>query len=144
MDTVDVVQETMLGAFRNLNSFEARGEGALQAYLRQALVNRIRNQIRNAAVRPLREWIEPEIVDDAVSPLEVVIGREKVERYERSLAQLPVDARSAIVARVELGLGYAEIAELLDKPSADAARMVVARAVIQLARMMEDSGAQRE
>lgn len=42
----------MLGLFRNLDGFETRGEGALQAYLRQGLVNRVRSQLRNALVRP--------------------------------------------------------------------------------------------
>src|SRR5687768_9791600 len=45
MDTVDLVQETMIGTLRNLENFEPRGEGALQAYLRQALINRIRSQV---------------------------------------------------------------------------------------------------
>jgi RNA polymerase sigma-70 factor (ECF subfamily) len=136
MDTVDIVQETMLAALRNLQTFESRGEGALQAYLRQALVNRIRSQMRNAMGRPERGLLESGIVDDATSPFDAVIGHEKVERYERALQQLSAEARSAVVARVEMGLGYAEIAELLDKSSADAARMMVARAVIRLAELM--------
>jgi RNA polymerase sigma-70 factor (ECF subfamily) len=52
MDTVDLVQETMLGLFRNLDGFDARGEGAMQAYLRQGLINRVRSQLRNSSVRP--------------------------------------------------------------------------------------------
>jgi RNA polymerase sigma-70 factor (ECF subfamily) len=55
---------------------------------------------------------------------------------ETALAKLSDDARAAVVARVELGLSYAEIATVLDKPSADAARMVVARALIRLAQEM--------
>jgi DNA-directed RNA polymerase specialized sigma24 family protein len=37
------------------------------------------------------------------------------------------------VLRVELGLGFDEIADQLGKPSADAARMAVARAIARLA-----------
>src|SRR5262245_59821821 len=36
-DTQDVVQDAVLQTFKQLKTFEARGEGALQAYLRQAV-----------------------------------------------------------------------------------------------------------
>src|SRR5262245_33600016 len=39
-DTSDLVQETVVTALKNLDAFEPRGEGALQAYLRTAVVNR--------------------------------------------------------------------------------------------------------
>ena len=133
VDTVDLVQETMLGAFRNLDGFEPRGEGALQAYLRQAFVNRIRSRLKAVARRPPAEALDSGLVDDGTSPLEAAIGSETLERYETALARLEPDIRAAVVARVELQLTYAEIAELLDKPSADAARMAVARALIRLA-----------
>lgn len=137
MDTVDLVQETLLATFRNLDTFEARGDGALQAYLRQALINRVRSQIRNSGVRPQFTPLDSREPDDATSPLEAAIGRQTLDRYESALARLSASARSAVVSRVELGLSYAQIAELLDKASADAARMTVARALVQLAEEME-------
>ena len=136
MDTVDLVQDTMLAALRNLDSFEPRGEGALQAYLRQALVNRVRSQLRNAKGRPEAASLDSGIVDDVTSPLEAIMSGEKVARYEQALARLAPEPRSAVVARIELAMSYAEIAEMLDKPSADAARMVVARAIAKLAQEM--------
>ncbi len=48
-DTQDVVQEAVLQTFKHLETFDARGEGALQAYLRQAVMNRIRDHIRGPA-----------------------------------------------------------------------------------------------
>ena len=45
-DTPDLVQETLLQTFRNIDGFEHRGEGAFQAYLRQAVMNRIRDELR--------------------------------------------------------------------------------------------------
>src|SRR3954452_22439030 len=45
-DTSDIVQETLLQTFRNLDHFEYRGDGALLAYLRQSLMNRIREELR--------------------------------------------------------------------------------------------------
>ena len=137
MDTVDLVQETMLGLFRNLDGFEPRGEGALQAYLRQGLINRVRSQIRNASVRPSFVPVDPRVADDITSPLEATIGRQSLEAYESALARLPSDVRAAVVSRVELGLSYAEIATVLDMPSANAARMAVARALVRVAEEME-------
>jgi RNA polymerase sigma-70 factor (ECF subfamily) len=43
-DTQDLVQETLLSTFRHLQTFEIRGEGAFLAYLRRAILNRIRNE----------------------------------------------------------------------------------------------------
>ena len=137
MDTVDLVQETMVGTLRNLDAFEPRGEGALQAYLRQALINRVRSQVRNAGVRPAVVNLDSDVPDDITSPLESAIGQQTLERYEAGLKALAPDVRTAVVSRVELGLSYAEIAELLGKPSADAARMTVARALVALAEEMD-------
>ena len=50
-DTTDIVQETILGTLRQLDRFQPRGDGAPQAYLRQAVMNRIRNELRKLAVR---------------------------------------------------------------------------------------------
>jgi len=40
--------------------------------------------------------------------------------------------REALVGRIELGLSYAELGSALGKPSADAARMAVGRAILRL------------
>jgi RNA polymerase sigma-70 factor (ECF subfamily) len=58
------------------------------------------------------------------------------ERYEAALASLSDDDREAIVARVELGGTYEEVAAALGKPTADAARMAVGRALLRLAEAM--------
>jgi DNA-directed RNA polymerase specialized sigma24 family protein len=57
-------------------------------------------------------------------------------RYDSALQRLRGYDRQLIVARVELGLGYEEIAELLDKPSIPAARVAVSRALVRLASEM--------
>jgi RNA polymerase sigma-70 factor (ECF subfamily) len=116
--------------------FEPRGEGALQAYLRQAIVNRIRNQIRNASRRPAAVELGPDVPDEGTSPLEAAIGEQTAENYEAALTRLSPADRDAIVTRLELGLSFAEVAEVLGKTSADAARMVFVRALVRLAQEM--------
>jgi RNA polymerase sigma-70 factor (ECF subfamily) len=135
-DTHDIVQDALLQTFRNLEGFDYRGEGALHAYLRQAVINRIREELRRRGRRGGRESLDPTMEDEGPSPLETAIGRETLDRYEEALARLGSEDREAIIARVELGLSHREIAEALGKPSEDAARMAVARALVRLVKEM--------
>lgn len=57
-DTPDLVQETLIQTFKKIEGFEHRGEGALQAYLRQAVFNRIRDELRKAGRHPPREALD--------------------------------------------------------------------------------------
>ena len=132
-DTSDLVQESVFETFKRIDRFEPRGEGALQAYLRQAVINRLRNHLRRVGARPVQTELESAIPDEQASPLELAIGRETLDRYEEALAALKPEERDAIVSRVEFGMSYAEVAAALEKPSADAARMAVVRALERLA-----------
>jgi RNA polymerase sigma-70 factor (ECF subfamily) len=136
MDTDDLVQETVIRALNRLDRFESRHEGALQAYLRQAIVNRIRDEIRRSSRTPPVTGLDEEHPDSAASPLEAAIGTEAVERYEAALALLTPEQREAIVARVEMDCTYQEVAQALGKSSPDAARMTVSRALLRLAQEM--------
>jgi len=136
-DTADLVQDTIIAAMRRLEAFEARHQGALQAYLRQAVMNRIRDVIRQHKRRPEISGLSEGIQDEATSPLEAAIGAENLERYEAALQRLsPVD-REAIVGRLEMLYGYDELATVLGRPSAAAARMAVTRAMKRLAEEMQ-------
>ena len=137
-ETQDLVQNAVLRALPHLKTFEARHPGALQAYLRQAVDNHIRDEIRKVKVRPPATQLSEDQADEGPSPLEQAIGRESLERYEEALKTLrPVD-REAIIARVELQQSYDEIAIALGKPTADAARMAVVRALRNLLKAMSD------
>jgi RNA polymerase sigma factor (sigma-70 family) len=136
MDTDDLVQETVIRAVKRMDQFESRHEGALQAYLRQAIVNRIRDEVRRTKRSPVAKALDDNARDHAASPLENAIGAEALERYEAALARLRPEEREAIVARVEMDGSYQEVARALGKPSADAARMAVSRALLRLAEEM--------
>jgi RNA polymerase sigma factor (sigma-70 family) len=139
LDTDDLVQETVLSALHRLEHFEARGEGALQAYLRQALANRIKDVIRSQNRRPRQTSLPDSAAARGASPLDEAIGHENTARYEEAMQRLRDDDREAIVARIELRYSYEEVAVALGKPSADAARMAVARAVYRLAHEINDA-----
>ena len=93
--------------------------------------------MRKALLRPSAGEIDSQLPHDGTSPLEAAIGSETLERYETALARLSEAEREAVVTRVEFGLSYGEVAEVLGKPSADAARMAVVRALVRLAREMD-------
>lgn len=135
-DTDDLVQEALIGTIKNFRAFEQRAEWALQAYLRRAVTNRIRDELRKVQSRPRREEMPESAMSHEMSPLQAAVGRETFEQYEAALETLGEAEREAVIARVELGSTYEEIATLLDKPSADAARMTVSRALTKLAQMM--------
>ena len=74
------------------------------------------------------------------SPLEAAIGQEAVARYEAALARLRPEDRAAVVARIEMTGTYQDVAVALGKPSPDAARMAVSRALLRLAEEMSHGG----
>jgi len=136
LETADLVQEVVLHAFKTLEMFEPRFDGALQAYLRQAVYNRIQDEIRRGHRRPFHDSLGDIQRDPSPSPLEEVVGTQTLERYEAALQRLKPPDREAVIARVELGESFAEIAAELGKSSPDAARMAVNRALLRLAQEM--------
>ena len=139
-DTDDLVQDALLQTFKRLDAVEIRGPGALQAYLRQAVLNHIRNELRKMARRPDIGEFDGLEVDRGLSPLEEAIGQQAVERSEQALAQLRPEEREAVIGRVEMGYSDEELADALGKPRAEAARKAAKRALVRLARGMENPG----
>ncbi|MCC6990635.1 MAG: sigma-70 family RNA polymerase sigma factor [Acidobacteria bacterium] len=135
-DTADYVQDTVLHTLRHLGTFEPKREGALLGYLRRSLVNRVRDQFRHAARHPAPGELHDHLPDGGHSPLELAIGAEDRARYEAGLKRLRSADRKAIVASIELGYSYDQIALVLDKPTAEAARVAVRRALVRLGEEM--------
>lgn len=132
IETDDIVQETVIRTLRRLDDFDARGEGALQAYLRQAVCNRLKDAYRQYSRRLSDTSVNSDIPAEAPSPLEEAIGQQALERYETALQRLKPEEREIIILRIELCYSYNEIAHLLGKPSAVASRMAVSRALANL------------
>jgi RNA polymerase sigma factor (sigma-70 family) len=135
-DTDDLVQDTLLRTFKRIEDFEPRRVGALQAYLRQAVVNRLRDELRRKGRQPESTDLDGVTLEAAGSPLEEAIGSEAVEHYEASLQRLTAAEREAIILRVEMGYSYEEMAEALGKPTPDAARKAAQRALVRLVEEM--------
>jgi len=135
LDTHDLVQDALSQVVQRLGSFEPRHDGAFQAFLRTSLMNRIRDEIRRAHRRPT-DALASDRPANGPSPIEEAIGTEALARYEAALQRLKSADREAIIARIEFGLPYTEVAQALGKPSVAAAHVAVSRALLKLAKEM--------
>src|SRR5207237_3682123 len=98
------------------------------------------DQIRWAARRPGPDGIPETLQDPGPTPLELAIGAELADRYERALQTLAPEDQQLLHLRLELDYDYAEIATMTDRASRDAARMAVTRALRRLAEAMGHDG----
>lgn len=132
-ETEDLVQLALMRALRQIDHFESEGPGSFLAYLRQILLNQVRDEVRRLMRRPESAEIDTEMPDtDLPSPVEQLVGHERLRAYESALASLPKRQQGLIVMRLEFGMSYPEIAtEVGSTP--DAVRVMVARALVQLA-----------
>ena len=138
-DTDDLVQDALLNTFRRLDTFQPRHDGALLAYLREAVSNRIKNELRRAL--PDVNHVEIDDVPSAQpSPLQGLLSRESMDRYEQALAQLSDDDRAAIIGRFEMSYSYDALARATQRPTADAARKLTERALRRLIAAMNGDG----
>lgn len=136
LDTEDLVQDVLIKAAKRIDLFEPRHEGAFQGYLREMLLNRLRDEGRKGRRRPAESDLEDEHFAEGPSPLEMTIGREALEQYEAALARLRPQERELIVAKLELGFSAAELAKQFGKPTPAAAQTAVSRALVKLAEEM--------
>jgi RNA polymerase sigma-70 factor, ECF subfamily len=133
LDTSDIVQVVVSKAVRQLARFDAQKRGALGFYLRQAVANEIASQWRRVDRTPIKTSLGDSLPDHEASPLDRLIGAERVKRYEAALLRLDDGDRNAIVGRFEFDYDYPQLARFLGRPSAEAARLAVHRAVKRLA-----------
>jgi RNA polymerase sigma-70 factor (ECF subfamily) len=141
-NTDDLIQETFVRSLAHLRTLRPENGRSLFAYFRKIVLNQIRDHARRVHLRARQKELEPEgHATDEPSPLEQVMGKQVVERYERALSTLSEDDQHLVVAFVELRCTDREIAELFEKPSVDAARMARNRAVARLAGVMARPGA---
>jgi RNA polymerase sigma-70 factor (TIGR02960 family) len=131
-DAEDLVQETLLAAWRGLGGFEARA--SLRAWLYKIATNRCLNAVRERGRRPAVEetpmvppptcsveplWLEPypdtALPDLAPGPEARYEQREATQlAFVEGLLQLPERQRAALVLRDVLGFRTDEVASMLD------------------------------
>jgi RNA polymerase sigma-70 factor (ECF subfamily) len=131
-DTEDLVQDALLSFLQRMRYFKVNHRGALLAFIRVSITNRIRDEARRVASRPPVEDTDvSELPSKARSPFDEAELSETSRRYEQALATLRQSDRELIRA-LEVGWSYKQMAEELAKPSADAARVATKRAFDKL------------
>lgn len=154
----DLVQETMLGAYRDFSQFRGDNERQLLAWLRQILINRLHVFVQQhvlAEKRDVRREISLEemgaslarstanlkvglfLADREPSPSTNVIRRENAVQLADHLTRMPPEYRDVIVLRNLRGLPFDEVAAQMNR-SSGAVRMLWLRAIRRLRDQMGD------
>jgi len=133
MDTGDLVQDAFFNLFQRMGQVEPRSQGALRAYLRQSIRNRIRDEVRRAGLVETSQEVGSGFADTGTSPLDCAMASENAERYREALARLDPGDQELIVGRIELGFSYEQLALATERPSPAAARVAARRALLRLA-----------
>ena len=136
-DTQDVVQSVLARVLPRLSSWETETPGALRAFLRKAVANHVVDEIRKARRRISSPEPLEALPDRTPSPLAQAISQEALTQLREALAQISESDRRLLAARFGSGYRYAKVAERLGRPSANAARVGVERAIQRLARVMK-------
>jgi RNA polymerase sigma-70 factor (ECF subfamily) len=139
VETDDIVQVALVNSLQRLGRFESQFSGSLLAYLRRAVLNQIRDEIRRAQRRPVTAQLSVQLPASGQDPLQAVLSREALEQYDAALEDLPADQQEAFMMRIEMNCSYREIADALGRPSSESARMLVRRAIDSLARTLRHS-----
>ena len=139
LDTDDIVQSAALHLLKRLDRFEPQHVGAMQAYLRQSVINRIRDEVRRIGRQPPPIELPEELPSDKSSPLESAIQTEAYERYLKALGKLRPRDRELIVGRIEMQWTFPEIHHRFEFSTIDAARVAVGRAIRRLTSSLSES-----
>lgn len=137
IDPEDVLQETLLRAFRSLVEFRWQGHRSFERWLRGIAANYILHSARQRGIRKhLRIEREPQAAE--ASPSRQQRREERFDRLKRSIASLDADYRTVVqLARIE-GLRIREIASRM-KRSESSVRNLLFRAMQQLRQSFGDT-----
>ncbi|MCA9146823.1 MAG: sigma-70 family RNA polymerase sigma factor [Planctomycetales bacterium] len=144
LDSSDLVQETLLLAYRQFGQFAGSTDAQFVGWLREILRNQIIDATRHHG-RQVRDVSRNQPLPDAVacdrtlSASEVARRTETGEQLRDALAKLPEHYRTVILLRQEQDLSFEEIGQHMDR-TADAARMLWGRAILQLSKLMQPDG----
>ena len=115
-DAEDLVQETLLAAWRGLEAFE--GRASLRSWLYRIATNRCLNALRTHSRRPLEPYPDTlleDMPDGSPDPAARYEAKEAVElAFIVALQGLPPRQRAVLVLCDVLGFSGAEVAGMLD------------------------------
>ena len=149
MDSDDILQDTFINAIKSFDRFEMRNEASVinwlsriaeRAIMRQA--QHFRAEKRNAKQVPIDELdsqdLGIQIADGQRGPGTSMARREQAQTIEACIQELPEQYREIIVLRNYVEYSWEEVAKEHGRPSVDAARMMHAKAMVELNRMWKE------
>jgi RNA polymerase sigma factor (sigma-70 family) len=137
IDTEDLVQDAAINAVARLDTFTPTHVGALQAYLRRSVINRIRDEIRRLKRRPVAEELSENLASPDPSPQESAMQKESYARYRVAIERLRPRDRELVVARLEAQWTLAELRQQFGFTSSAATSMALTRALNRLDAQMK-------
>jgi RNA polymerase sigma-70 factor (ECF subfamily) len=157
VDSADILQNTFIAAVQSFQAFEMRDEASLINWLSRLAQHQIiaaadyhgakkRDHRRAVSLPGLGSThtsstsIDVQLPADGPMPLEQLAEAEQAEIVERCMQMLPEEYRELLILRNYAGATWETVAEQTGRPSAAAARMMHARAVIELGRLVREQG----
>jgi RNA polymerase sigma-70 factor, ECF subfamily len=146
----DLVQETLLEAYRDFDGFHGDTEENLLAWLRKLLLHNVgdfhrryhgtvkRGTGRDSALASAGSSADPllQVSANEPSPSEVSIAHEERGALERALDRLPADYRQVILWRYREELAFEDIGRLMNR-TANAVEKLWLRAIERLRKELE-------
>lgn len=155
VDSEDILQETFVTAVRLLESFEMRDEASLIHWLARLAERQIiaaadhhgarkRDHARNVSLTNMASSgatrTHLHFANDTTQPLSRMQRDEEAHIVEDCLARLPDEYRELILLRNYAGASWETVAEETGRPSPAAARMMHARALVELGKLVREAG----
>lgn len=153
LESMDLVQDALVYAVRDLGKFTYKDEGDFLLWLSKIAENRLRDNLDklHADKRDIHKEVRfdkyrpatGESFTGAVGPVDyttpsaIISKREDLARLARAIDSLKPEYRKVILLTKIEGLSYKEIADQLGK-SPDAVRMLVSRAIAALSGAFEN------
>lgn len=136
-DTLDLAHSVFADVIRDLGRVRDQGEDAFRHWLYLKVENKVRDKLRKhlgteGDRAPQQIESARDVASRDPSPSTSALRLEEKDSAMRALRTLDDRSRALVLLRVEEGLPFAEIAEQLDLPSPDSARMRFARAMAEL------------
>lgn len=146
----DVVQESLLDAFRGIDRFAEHSDGSFRNWLAQIVLNNVRDHARRRSGRraTAARAVTATRADRALeacrardgSPSQMAQAIELEARIERALLSLSSTHREVIILRDRCAMSYAEIAGQLGYKNADTARALHHRSLSLLDAALREGG----
>ena len=147
LESMDLVQNTLLRALKGFGNFTYKNEGDFVRWLSKIAENELRGNLKKVHTekRDIRKevrldndvsatnsgYVEPPVPIQATTPSMVLSTKEDLTKLEKAIDELKPEYREAIILTKIEGLSYQAIGQKLGK-SSDAVRMLATRAMAEL------------